>query len=79
MKLEILNQEKMFALIHTRTISLKVQLMKIWKPEINTSSDQTRDALFFGAFHTIRPILTHSYLMNKWSTVAQLEIFFNSD
>ena len=46
MKLKILNQEKMFALIHTRIIPLKVQLMKIWKPEINTSSDQTRDALF---------------------------------
>ena len=45
--------------------------------EINTSSDQKQMPFSenLGAFHTIRPILTHSYLVNKWSTVAQLEIF----
>ena len=34
---EILNQEKMFALIDTRTIH---ELMEFWKPENITSSDQ---------------------------------------
>ena len=43
---EILNQEKMFALIHTRTIPKKMQLMETWKLEINTSSNQKQRCPF---------------------------------